>query len=90
MCLTAFPHWPRRGDFRTDSCGSARGPPAPQTPARHVSLDNFVGLKIAPRVLDAVARKRKDIGSVVIYTEEFDWRSFRRKLIDYERRDPIA
>ena len=61
-----------------DACGSrsahgfARGLPAPQTPARHVSLDNFVRLKIAPRVLDAVARKRNDIGSVVIYAEEFD------------------
>jgi hypothetical protein len=63
---------------------------APQTPARHVSLDNIVRLKIAPRVLDAVARKWNDIGSVVIYAEEFDGRSVRWKLIDNERRDPIA
>jgi len=53
--------------------------------ARDVSLDNFVRLKIAPRILDAVARKRNDIDSVAIYTEEFDWRSVRRKLIDDER-----
>ena len=75
---------------RESASGFTRGLPAPQTPACHVSLDNFVRLKIAPRVLDAVARKRNDVGSVVINTEQFDWRSVGRKLIDDERRDPIA
>jgi hypothetical protein len=75
---------------REAASGFTRGLPAPQTPARHVCLDNFVRLKIAPGFLDAVARKRNDVGSVVIETEQFDWRSVRRKLIDDERCDPIA
>jgi hypothetical protein len=39
---------------------------APQTPACHVSLDNLVRLKIAPSVLDAVARKMKALSYVDI------------------------
>jgi hypothetical protein len=61
-----------------------------QSPASHLSLDNFVRFKIAPGVLNAVARKGNDVGSVVINTEQFNWRSVGRKLIDDERRDPLA
>jgi hypothetical protein len=69
---------------------SPRGLPTPQSPASHLSLDNFARFNIAPGVLNAVARKGNDVGSVVINTEQFDWRSVGRKLIGDERRDPIA
>jgi len=63
---------------------------APRTPARHVRLDNFVRLKIAPRVINAAARKSNDTGSVVIDAQQLDRRSVVRKAIDYELRNPIA
>ena len=75
---------------RVSASGFTRGLPAPQTPASYLSLDNFVRFKIAPGVLNAVARKRNDVGSVVINTEQFNWRSVGRKMIDDERRDPIT
>ena len=49
-----------------------RGLPTPQSPASHLSLHNFARFKIAPGVLNAVARKGNDVGSVVINTEQFD------------------
>jgi hypothetical protein len=60
------------------------------TPARHVSLDNLVRLNIAPRVLNAAARIRNHICSNVIDAQQFYRRTLIRKLIDNERRDPIA
>ena len=60
-----------------------------QTPARHFSLDNFVGLTIAPRILRAAAGKGNHIGSVVIHAQQFDRRSLVRKSVDDELRDPV-
>ena len=48
---------------------SPRGLPASQSPASHLSLDNFARFKIAPSILNAVARKGNDVGSVVIHRE---------------------
>jgi hypothetical protein len=70
--------------------GLARNLPALQTPARHVSLDYFVCRKIAPPVLDPIAREGNDIGSVVIHTQQLDGRSIVRKPIDNEIREPIV
>lgn len=68
----------------------ARGLIAPLTPARHISFDNLVRLKIAPRVLNAAARKRNHIGSIVIDTQQFHRCSFVRKSVDNEFCDPIV
>jgi hypothetical protein len=61
-----------------------RGLSAARTPARHVSLENLVRLEITPRVLNAAARKRNHIGSVVINAQQFDWRSIVRKSVGNE------
>ncbi|VFU17671.1 protein of unknown function (plasmid) [Methylocella tundrae] len=74
---------------RTPANRLAPGLPAAQTPACHLSLDNFVGLTIAPRILRAAAGKGNHIGSIVIHAQQFDRRSLVRKSVDDELRDPV-
>lgn len=62
----------------------------PQAPAGHLRLDNLLRCDIAPSVVDAVAWKRHDIGSVVIHAQQFDRQFIIRKSIDYELREPIV
>jgi len=60
------------------------------TPAHDVGLYHLVCAEIAPRILAAAARKRNNIGSVVIHTQQLDRRSIVRKPIGYELRESIV
>ena len=75
---------------RESASGFTRGLPAPQTPARYVSLDNLIRLNVAPRVLNAAARIRDHICSNVIDAQQFYRRSLVRELVDDELCDPIV